>query len=712
MKNEKVINIILLMIMLVITARFLVAGWNRLMFNANSADGDQGAYLQLGLDVREHGIIVDGPRNPLYPVLLSTFAHRDWSYFTWAKIANFIVGLITIWALFLIGRRLFDPVSGVLAALLLSINIEFIMHATFALAEPLLILSVLLAWFAMVRALQEPDRLRYWLLGGGLAGMAYLAKGSGPLIAMCFAATSTLLFGPKIWLKRVFWGFVAAFCLVALPLWAYNWVNFGSPLYNPAINNVMWMDESTERYVADTSTLPTLSSFLQEKSLGEAWNRLSHGLLVMRYNFARMIWPTRSLAFDRFFEAGGLDLILIGVIVIFGLSLLFFRRSVMAVLTRHREVLLLTTVMVATFYVLFGWYAAISRSIRFLLPLAPILFLLLSAGGVGLFRNLFGSAKVPQWVKVAAGVGIFLLLLPPIGWFGVSGYLMAQNSQKNPFTVDAEFNEYTDQALRWVQASHSRGDRITVMWGPTHLLPIWRHTNQLNLIRTPVSQAEDIDELNAFLERSDVTYVIVDSGMVNRMGGDNAAQWGIHKVENDRLELDRYPQDWALGYAGPEMPCQWCVFRRLTAPPNFERVNYLLGDSIFLFGYGLNEDHYQPGGQLVVTLYWASVQPVSTDYTVFTQLLGPDFQLHGQMDRQPLAGQWPTSRWRPEQKFVDKFVLDIDQAAPAGEYVLLTGLYDGQTGQRVPVTGNGEAVHDDAIPLTRLTIRETGALTQ
>jgi hypothetical protein len=713
MKNEKIINIILLTIMLVITARFLVAGWNRLMFNANSADGDQGAYLQLGLDLREQGILVDGPRNPLYPLLLSTFAHRDWSYFTWAKLANFMVGLMTIWAVFLIGRRLFNPVSGVLAALLLSINIEFIMHATFALAEPLLILCVLLAWFTMVRALQAPDRLRYWLLGGGLAGLAYLAKGSGPLIAICFAATATLLYGPKVWFRRIFWGFVVAFCLVALPLWAYNWINFGSPLYNPAINNVMWMDESTERYVADSSDLPTLSSFLQEKSVGETWNRLWDGLLLMRYNFARMLWPTRSLAFDRFFEAGGLDLILIGAIVILGFLLLFFRQAVLAVWQRHRELLLLTAVMVATFYVLFGWYAAISSSLRFLLPLAPVLFLLLSAGIVGLLRTLFVSARIPQWVKVAAGVVICLLLLQPVGWFGVTGYyLMAQSAQKNPFTVDAEFNDYTDEALRWVQTGHNNGDPITVMWGPTHLLPVWRHSHRLTLIRTPVSQAEEIDELNAFLEQGEVTYVIVDSGMVNRMGQDNAARWGIRKVGNDRLDLDGWPQDWALAYAWPEMPCQWCVFRRLTAPPTFERVDYLLGNSIFLFGYELDQDRYQPGDQLVVTLFWASVQPVATDYTVFTQLLGPDFQLHGQMDRQPLDGRWPTSLWQPDQKFVDKFVLDIDPAAPAGEYVLLTGLYDGQTGQRLPVTGNGEAIPDDAIPLVRLTIQETGTHTQ
>jgi hypothetical protein len=113
----------------------------------------------------------------------------------------------------------------------------------------------------------------------------------------------------------------------------------------------------------------------------------------------------------------------------------------------------------------------------------------------------------------------------------------------------------------------------------------------------------------------------------------------------------------------------------------------------------------------VVTLYWESQRPVSVDYTVFTQLLGPDFQLHGQLDGQPLLGHWPTSRWLPERKFVDKFVLEVNEAAPAGEYVLLVGLYDLNTGQRLPVTLNGERLHDDVIPLSHLTI-QTGMNSQ
>jgi 4-amino-4-deoxy-L-arabinose transferase-like glycosyltransferase len=124
--------------------------------------------MEIKAPIYSWGMITDGKRNPLYPVLISIFAEREWRYFTWAKILNLGVGLMTILALYAVAYRLFDKATAILAAFLLSINMEFILHSTFALAEALLVLWVLLAWYAMVRALQRPDQARYWIVGGGL----------------------------------------------------------------------------------------------------------------------------------------------------------------------------------------------------------------------------------------------------------------------------------------------------------------------------------------------------------------------------------------------------------------------------------------------------------------------------------------------------------------------------------------------------------------
>ncbi|MFQ5611705.1 MAG: ArnT family glycosyltransferase [Anaerolineae bacterium] len=700
-RRATLVNLILILVLLLALARYLAVGWNRILANSNSSDGDQAAYLQLGLDLREQGTLTDGKRNPLYPALLSLFAERTWSYFTWAKIVNLAAGLVTLGAVYAAGRRLFNRATAVLAVFLLSINMEFILHNTFALAEALLILCVFLAWFAMVRALQNPDRARAWLIAGGLAGLAFLAKGTAPLIAAGFGVSATLLHGPRLWRGRSIWGFALGFVLVSSPLWLYNWVSFGSPVYNSAVNNVMWMDSAEEKYIADESELPTLATYLQTSSLAQVWQRLGGGLLDMRFFFAKLLWPARSLTLDRFLLAGGLDVLL--AVAAVGLALSW--RFLAPVARRNRESLLLTATLVGIFYVVFGWYLAIAPfPIRFLLVLLPALLLLLSAALAGLAAWVWASPRLPRWGKLAGGVLALVLALWIGQWFVISGALNARGAWRNPFLADAAFNDFNEQSLRWVQAGHTAPERVAVLWGPSHNLPIWQYTDHLEFLRTPLSTAT-LAQLEAFMEANDIAYVIADDDMARRRPG-LAAEMGLSRREGELLEVGDFPQDWALGFTGPGAPCRWCVFRRLSAGPPIAPVSFVLGDAIELVGYELDAGRFYPAGQVVVTLYWRSVRPVSTDYTVFTQLLGPDFQLHGQMDRQPLSGHWPTHRWRPGQHFADKFIIDVDESAPAGDYVLLVGLYDLNTGQRLPVVSDGAQLPDDAIPLASLTLED------
>ncbi len=103
-----------------------------------------------------------------------------------------------------------------------------------------------------------------------------------------------------------------------------------------------------------------------------------------------------------------------------------------------------------------------------------------------------------------------------------------------------------------------------------------------------------------------------------------------------------------------------------------------------LEGYLLRGNR-QPGGELVVTLFWRALQPSATSYTVFTQLLGPDGQLYGQHDSPPGYGTLPTTRWHPHQLIPDEHRFSISPQAPSGDYQLLVGFYDPQTGQRLPL---------------------------
>jgi hypothetical protein len=326
-----------------------------------------------------------------------------------------------------------------------------------------------------------------------------------------------------------------------------------------------------------------------------------------------------------------------------------------------------------------------------------MLFLLISAGLIGCCRYIFSHQRLPTWSKVGVALLIVYYTYYPIGYFSYTGWLIAQDSQKDPFIADAEFNNHTEQPIIWTRTGHQHAEPpVTVMWGPTHQLPIWRLSDTLNLIRTPAAEVSTPAELQDFLERADVAYIIADDEMLDRIGELGPAV-GLTQLGDGRLQIGDVPSDWALGYVSPDILCRMCIFRRISAKPAIEPVDFVLADSIKLFGYEIDETNFQPAGELVVNLYWESEQPVDKDYTIFTQLLGPDFKLHGQLDRQPLAGHWPTNQWLSGQKFLDKFIIPVDETAPMGDYTLLIGLYDLQTGQRATATSEGQSLPDNAI---------------
>lgn len=695
--------LLITLMLTIFMVRFVAVGWQRMLLNTNSADGDQGAYLQLGLDLREHGMLTDGTRNPLYPALLAAFAERDWRYFTLAKFLSLAFGLITILAVYYVGYRLFDKSTALLAAFLLSINMEFILHSSFVLAESLLVLCVLFAWFLMVQALRYPAEARLWILAGGVAGLAYLTKGTGQLIVGCFVLAALWLHGPRlVWPQRNLWFFLATYALVALPLWVYNWRVFGSPTFNFAITHQMWMDKWEENFVQETASLPTLWSYWQTHSWSEALAREWQGLADIRYFVVKMLWPTRSLALDQFYLSpwSGITFALFIVIM------LMAYRPIWASIRRRREIVLLTALISLVLGVLFAWYIVIVPiPIRFLLPLLPILLLLIAAGLVRIGRWLFTNPQFPSWLKKGVfGVGCTLLGLTIGYWFVTTLWTNSQSFWQNPFTADSDFNSFREQPLQWVREGHSTG-LVGVLWGPGHSLPAWRHSDRLRFVRLP-NDIESAADFETFLAASDVEYAILDADMAHRRPQIIHNSFNMDEINNNRLTFEITPPGWALGLSYPDTPCQWCVLRRMAAKPPTYQTGFVLGEAIRLSGYDLDADGFRPGGALTLTLYWQSLQPLTIDYTIFTQLLGPDGQLYGQQDRQPVYGQWPTSRWRPGQEVFDKFVLTVNPAAPPGTYLVLVGLYDLNTGQRLPAQLGSRQIADNAIILHQLNLLE------
>jgi hypothetical protein len=130
-----------------------------------------------------------------------------------------------------------------------------------------------------------------------------------------------------------------------------------------------------------------------------------------------------------------------------------------------------------------------------------------------------------------------------------------------------------------------------------------------------------------------------------------------------------------------------------------------LGKQIKLLGYSMLSTIGEAPA-LSVRLHWQAtdpIDPIGGDYTVFVQLLDEGNQLVTSRDSQPLAGQYPTSRWQPGEVVVDEFSLTLPEHLSSGRYRLVTGMYDLATGQRLPATdAAGQPLPDDMVVLMEM----------
>jgi 4-amino-4-deoxy-L-arabinose transferase-like glycosyltransferase len=128
-------------------------------------------------------------------------------------------------------------------------------------------------------------------------------------------------------------------------------------------------------------------------------------------------------------------------------------------------------------------------------------------------------------------------------------------------------------------------------------------------------------------------------------------------------------------------------------PRNFDppqpqlEIGATYGDKAVLVGLDADLKPLAPGAVLPARLYWQAAAEFDQNYTVFVQLIGPDGRLYGQVDQTPGAGAFPTTGWLTGEYIVDEYTVPLAADAPPGDYQVAIGLYNPDTGQRLPVQG-------------------------
>lgn len=125
------------------------------------------------------------------------------------------------------------------------------------------------------------------------------------------------------------------------------------------------------------------------------------------------------------------------------------------------------------------------------------------------------------------------------------------------------------------------------------------------------------------------------------------------------------------------------------------------GDEIALDGYTLKRE----GDEFVVSLRLAALRQPEKDYTLFVHVEDASGGIVAQHDAQPLDGQYPTSLWDEDEVVVSAWRVSLPATLEAGTYRVWIGLYEWQSGARLPIQ-SGDALADaDRLLLEELTIR-------
>ncbi len=135
------------------------------------------------------------------------------------------------------------------------------------------------------------------------------------------------------------------------------------------------------------------------------------------------------------------------------------------------------------------------------------------------------------------------------------------------------------------------------------------------------------------------------------------------------------------------------------APPlTLQRAEF--GDAMALVGWRASPDQPQPGA-MQISIVWQAERAMAQHFKSFVQLVRADGSKVAQDDHEPRHGDYPTTRWAPNEMVRESYTLSVRNALSPGKYVLLAGWYDADTGDRLAVPGSA----DNTVMLTTYEVK-------
>ncbi len=131
------------------------------------------------------------------------------------------------------------------------------------------------------------------------------------------------------------------------------------------------------------------------------------------------------------------------------------------------------------------------------------------------------------------------------------------------------------------------------------------------------------------------------------------------------------------------------------APAVSHPMDVRFGEVARLVGYDLRAEQ----GSVHLVLYWQALGSTTDSFKVFAHVLDDKGQMRAQKDQIPGAGAFPTTGWVKGEYLVDEYAIPIPGDANPRDLTLAVGLYNRDTGVRLPAQGTDQGPIGDHVVL-------------
>lgn len=651
-----------------------------------------------------------GPTEILLPTVV--YALTGQLTETVARLPFTLANFTALFALFLLGRRLFGPVAGWAAAMLLALDGYIIGFARVVQYQSIVLLMVILVVLLFYRLACQPKALiGYFVLAALLLATGLLSHYEAALVAF---PVSYLLW--RIWRGGVPLGRLAQALVLPGLLGIVLIASFYLPfILKPSFANTFaYLTDyrmgggSTFNHLAEffarttvyssTYYLLTLISlavlglvqiYVRNLTGGLRW--LAAGLIVagMALTFRSANWLT--LAGTDYMWLFFAALLIIAwllpkfppaervVWLWFGAPMvlaLFFT----AIPNTHVYGFFIAWMLVAGLVIQRGWQALarlLSAPIaqRIAAPLAVAVILLFGTyeywyfvyNRVEVLRTWPINRPRGYWVNYAMPVDVAIFGFPlNNGWKAV-GELYAAGLLQGNYTTNTR-----DVVAEW----YTRGAHLCARDVPNYYM-----------LANPVEPglADEAAELRRQVQDDHELFGTV---LVQGRPALEIYQIGKNGIAPQQFPLENYATHFDQTLTAPDFERNGPVGQPQIQHP----VDIRFGEAIWLKGYRLDQPQAKVGSSAELTLYWQASARIEQDYFVFVQVIDmTDFHKAGQRDGQPSCNHHPTTTWLPGDIIADRYTIPIEADARPGEYTLLIGMYVGD--QRLEIyTADGQPV--------------------